>query len=212
MTAPGGPPQQGAAAPPPEPAHPPGGRALLVLAHPRADSLTSRIARRTRDRLEARSYTVDLLDLHAEGFDPRMTPLDEPDWGDRDKAYSPEVRAHMARVGAADVVVVVFPLWWFGLPAVLKGWIDRVWNYGFAYGRSAPRLRGKRMLWVGLVSYQQAEFARLGWDDVVTRTLATGISAFCGIEDAAVHLVYDSLEAGEAALTAADGGLDAFAP
>ncbi|GAA1933948.1 hypothetical protein GCM10009837_69760 [Streptomyces durmitorensis] len=88
---------------------------------------------------------LDLLDLHAEGFDPRMAEADEPDWADRDKTYSDEVHAHMRRVAAADTVIVVFPLWWFGLPALAKGWIDRVWNYGFAYGRSRPRLGALRV-------------------------------------------------------------------
>ncbi|WSJ91176.1 NAD(P)H oxidoreductase [Streptomyces sp. NBC_01304] len=185
---------------------------MLVLAHPRPDSLTAQLARHTEARLVREGYAVDLLDLHAEDFDPRLGPGDEPDWADRDKAYSPEVQAHMARVEAADVIVAVFPLWWFGPPAILKGWIDRVWNYGFAYGRSTPRLRGKRMLWLGLVSYTQAEFTEQGWDRTVTHTLRTGISRFCGIEDTSVHFVYDSLNAGEAAFKSADLALDAFTP
>ncbi|MGE7386875.1 NAD(P)H oxidoreductase [Streptomyces sp. NPDC004126] len=188
-------------------------RALLVVAHPRTDSLTAQLTARTRDRLVHEGFEVDLLDLHEEGFDPRMTPADEPDWADREKAYSPEVRAHMRRIEEADALVVVFPLWWFGLPAVLKGWIDRVWNHGFAYGRSKPRLAGKRMVWISLVSYTEEQFTELGWDRVVARTLREGISGFCGIEDASVHFVYDSLRAGEQALAAAAGpALDGLAP
>ncbi|MEU5429540.1 NAD(P)H oxidoreductase [Streptomyces olivoreticuli] len=184
--------------------------ALLVLAHPRGDSLTARIAHRTRERLAADGYTVDLLDLYAEGFDPRTGPEDEPDWADRDKEYSPEARAHMARIDTADTIVVVFPVWWFGLPAILKGWIDRVWNYGFAYGRSRPRLGAKRMLWLGLSSYPREQFAELGWDTLIDRQLRVGISEFCGIEDASVAFVHDSLSAGPLAVTEADTALAAF--
>ncbi|MGA5128244.1 NAD(P)H oxidoreductase [Streptomyces olivoreticuli] len=184
--------------------------ALLVLAHPRGDSLTAQIAHRARERLAADGYTVDLLDLYAEGFDPRTGPEDEPDWADRDKRYSPEVRAHMDRIDAADAIVVVFPVWWFGLPAILKGWIDRVWNYGFAYGRSRPRLGAKRMLWIGLSSYPREQFAELGWDTLIDRQLRGGISEFCGIEDTSVAFVHDSLSAGPLALTAADTALAAF--
>ncbi|MDG4862136.1 NAD(P)H oxidoreductase [Streptomyces sp. T-3] len=189
-----------------------GRHALLVLAHPRPDSLTAQLARHTEARLVRDGYTVDLLDLHAEDFDPRLGPEDEPDWADRDKPYSAEVQAHMRRVEAADIIVAVFPLWWFGPPAILKGWIDRVWNHGFAYGRSTPRLRDKRMLWISLVSYPQEQFAELGWDESVARMLRVGISQFCGIEDASVHFVYDSLNVGEAAFKSADAGLDAFRP
>lgn len=189
---------------------PPGRHALLVVAHPRPDSLTAATARRARERLEAAGYTVDVLDLHAEDFDPRMTPADEPDWAHRDKTYSPEVRAHMDRVTAADLITMVFPLWWFGLPAILKGWIDRVWNYGFAYGRSRPHLAGKRMLWLTLVSYHEQEFSDLGWAQRVEHTLRSGISEFCGIEDATVHFVYDSLNAGESAVKQAAVAVDAL--
>ncbi|MBQ1159479.1 NAD(P)H oxidoreductase [Streptomyces sp. A73] len=187
-------------------------RALLVLAHPRADSLTAQLADRAKQRLTRDGYGIDLLDLHAEDFDPRMTPADEPDWADPDKSYSPQVHAHMARVEAADVIVVVFPLWWFGLPAVLKGWIDRVWNHGLAYGGSRPRLHGKRMLWLSLVSYGREQFTELGWDEVVSRTLREGISGFCGIDDAVVHFAYESLTAGQQALNTVDPALDEVLP
>ncbi|MFG2292532.1 NAD(P)H oxidoreductase [Streptomyces sp. NPDC048603] len=187
-------------------------RALLVVAHPRPDSLTAALAGRARDRLAAAGHEVDVLDLHAEDFDPRMTPADEPDWADPGKTYSPEVRAHMARLDAADTVVVVFPVWWFGLPAILKGWIDRVWNHGFAYGdgSGSSRLGGKRLLWLGVAAYGAEPFAARGWEETVSRLLRTGIAAYCGIEDASVGFVHDSLTAGETAVKTADGILDTF--
>ncbi|MEW1548760.1 NAD(P)H oxidoreductase [Streptomyces tsukubensis] len=163
---------------------------LLVVAHPRADSLTARTAARLRDRLTGNGATVDLLDLREEGFDPRLTPADEPDWENRGKRYSPEVRAHMDRVAAADDIVVVFPVWWYSVPAVLKGWIDRVWNYGFAYGRSRPRLAGKRMVWLGLAGAGAADYADSGLGAALDLQLRVGISRFCGIEDTTVHLVH----------------------
>lgn len=118
--------------------------ALVVVAHPRPDSLTAHIARLTTHRLTAAGYRIDLLDLNAENFDPRMTDADLPDWNNREKIYSPVVESHMRRILAADVIVAVFPVYWMQVPALLKGWIDRVWNYGFAYGRSKPRLRAGR--------------------------------------------------------------------
>ncbi|MBC9718677.1 NAD(P)H oxidoreductase [Streptomyces sp. TRM66268-LWL] len=184
--------------------------ALLVVAHPRTDSLTAELTRRAQVRLESAGFTVDLLDLYAEGFDPRLGPEDEPDWADRDKEYSAEVRSHMRRIEAAEVMVVVFPLWWFGPPAILKGWIDRVWNHGFAYGRGTPRLAGKRMLWLTTVSYTEADFTSLGWDRTVTRLLRTGISEYCGISDTTVHFVHDSLNADESSFKSADEALTAF--
>ncbi|MEV6398358.1 NAD(P)H oxidoreductase [Streptomyces sp. NPDC051907] len=165
---------------------------LLVLAHPRADSLTAQVAGRVHRRLEAEGRTVDLLDLYAEDFDPRLTPADEPDWEDREKTYSPEVRAHMGRVLAADEIVVVFPVWWYAPPAVVKGWIDRVWNYGFAYGRSKPRLAGKRMLWLGLAGGSAKEYAKSGLGGSMEHQLRVGVGEFCGVRQTSVRLLHDT--------------------
>ncbi|MEU5875988.1 NAD(P)H oxidoreductase [Spirillospora sp. NPDC047279] len=167
--------------------------ALVVVAHHRSTSLTTSIASRAKARLEAEGHTVDLLDLHAEGFDPRMNPEDEPDWGDRDKVYSAEVGDHMRRIDAADLLLIVFPVWWYGLPATLKGWIDRVWNYGFAYGRSEPRLAGKRMVWLGLAGESRASYAEHGLDKALATQLRVGISNYCGITDVDVRFVYGTV-------------------
>ncbi|GGN51625.1 putative NADPH-quinone reductase [Actinoplanes campanulatus] len=174
--------------------------ALLVVAHPRPDSLTTATAARARDTLAAGGWTVDLLDLYREGFDPSLRPDDEPDWGDAAKEYSAEVRAHMARITAADLIVVVFPVWWWGLPAIAKGWVDRVWNRGFAYEPST--LEGKRMRWVGLAAGSAAHYTTHGFDKAIDLQLRVGISEYCGITDATVHLVYDTL--GEPDVTGID--------
>ncbi|MFE5482462.1 NAD(P)H oxidoreductase [Streptomyces sp. NPDC056527] len=163
---------------------------LLVLAHPRTDSLTAQVADLVHARLKDGGETVDVLDLYAEGFDPVLWPADEPDWENREKTYSPEVHAHMDRVLAADDIVVVFPVWWMAPPAVLKGWIDRVWNYGFAYGRSKPRLAAKRMVWLALMGNAEAEIEQLGLSAVLDLQLRVAVSRFCGIEDSSVEIVY----------------------
>jgi putative NADPH-quinone reductase len=168
--------------------------ALVVVAHHRTDSLTAHTARRAAVRLEAAGYRIDLLDLHAEGFDPRMNTSDQPDWGNREKAYSEEVHAHMQRILDADVVVAVFPVYWQSVPAILKGWIDRVWNYGFAYGRSRPRLAGKRMLWLGLAGATAGDPLVEGMQTVLETSLSEGIAYYCGFSQSTVGLLTDAEE------------------
>ncbi|WP_308248666.1 MULTISPECIES: NAD(P)H-dependent oxidoreductase [unclassified Nocardia] len=166
--------------------------ALVVLAHHRADSLSAHIARRAADRLTAAGYTIDFLDLHAENFDPRMTVADQPDWGDRDKRYSPGTEAHMRRLLTAEVVVVVFPVYWQSVPATLKGWIDSVWNYGFAYGRSKPRLAGKRILWLGLAGATAGDEILPGMQQLLEAQLSAGLAYYSGFADSRVGLLPDA--------------------
>ncbi|WP_100445262.1 NAD(P)H oxidoreductase [Glycomyces xiaoerkulensis] len=166
--------------------------ALVVVSHHRSDALTAAVADRAATRLEAAGYRIDLLNLHAEGFDPRNNVADEPDYGNRDKRYSEEVHAQVDRVHAADVIVPVFPVWWFGLPALLKGWFDRVWNYGLTYGRSKSPMAGKRMLWLGLAGLTQDD---PNSDLVITLLegpLKRGVSEFCDVPDTHVAALFDS--------------------
>ncbi|WP_309138682.1 NAD(P)H oxidoreductase [Nocardia cyriacigeorgica] len=163
--------------------------ALVVVAHPRRDSLTAHIAQLATSRLTAAGYRIDLLDLHAENFDPRMTAADLPEWGNRDKPYSPETEHHMRRILAADVIVTVFPVYWMQVPAILKGWIDRVWNYGFAYGRSKPRLAGKRILWLGLAGAADDDAITGLMQEALSTQLNDGLAYYCGFTQSSVGLL-----------------------
>lgn len=171
-----------------------GRTALVVVAHHRSDSLTAHTARRATAQLEAAGYRVDLLDLQAEGFDPRMTLEDQPDWGNREKPYSAETQEHMGRILAADIIVAVFPVYWLSVPAILKGWIDRVWNYGFAYGRSKPRLAGKRILWLGLGGIAGDDPAIPEMQAALETQLNLGLAYYCGFAHSAVGLLPDAEE------------------
>lgn len=51
---------------------------------------------------------------------------------------SADIRAEQEKIDSADTIVVQYPMWWFGMPAILKGWFERVWHLGYAYGRRGP--------------------------------------------------------------------------
>jgi putative NADPH-quinone reductase len=186
--------------PPPAPA-----TALVVVAHHRLRSLTAHVADLVDERLTASGWQVDVLNLQAEGFDPRMTVEDQPDWANRDKRYSDEVHAHMDRIRAARIVVPVFPVYWSSVPALLKGWIDRVWNYGIAYGRSTPPLAGRRVLWLALAGAGPDDPAVGPMREVLERQLSDGIAHYCGFAESRVEILFES--EGEPQLTDANGTL-----
>ena len=121
---------------------------LLVHAHPDPHSLTAQMVQAARAELRAQGHEVIQSDLYALGwkavydehdFPDRLNPerlsfVDESGHAFSTGTQPDDVRAEQAKLMAADAVVFQFPLWWFSMPAIMKGWIERVYAYGFAYG------------------------------------------------------------------------------
>ena len=167
-------------------------KTLLVLAHPRKDSLTAKVAEIFAAGLEKNGHQIEWADLVEEGFDPVLREADEPDWNDPDKEYSPEVRREMERVERNDATVMIFPVYWWSVPAVLKGWIDRVWNYGWAYGEvSYPQ---QRAWMIGVAGNTADGFRKYGYDSAISTQLDIGILDYCGVPERRLELLYGSIE------------------
>ncbi|CAN7299153.1 NAD(P)H-dependent oxidoreductase [Phyllobacterium sp. LjRoot231] len=122
-----------------------GKRVVVVLAHPLKNSLCAHLAARVVEIVSGAGHHLQMIDLYERDFDPRLTS------GERQNYYSSNYDASAVADGvealqATDVLIVIFPTWWFGLPAILKGWIDRMFVPGVAYdhapdfGRMIPRL------------------------------------------------------------------------
>jgi NAD(P)H dehydrogenase (quinone) len=161
---------------------------LTVLCHPRPDSLTAAIAREFRAGLSESGHDGELADLYAEGFDPLVFPPDEPDWEDATKRYSDAVLAEQARIERHQAVVMIFPVWWWSVPAMLKGWIDRVWNRGWAYDES--RLRLERGLLIGVASGGAKTYdGHRGYRSAMETQLVQGILDYCGVPEGRLELL-----------------------
>jgi len=104
---------------------------LTVLDHPDTNSFSSAIAHAFCAGAKAAGHTTELADLHAENFDPRWTMADIA--ADGTGQLPDDVLAEQERINRADAIGFVFPLFWWGMPAMTKGWIDRVWSWGWAY-------------------------------------------------------------------------------
>lgn len=170
-------------------------RIQVIWAHPRSDSLTATVTADVIAALQAAGAQVDELDLHREKFDPVLWQADEPDWDDVDKQYSAEVMAHAARATAADAVVFIFPVWWYSLPAILKGYIDRVWNHGMFYG-DGRRAGIKAARWIGLAGESRDSFQKRRYDEMIAHHLNVGIAGLCGVANSRTELLYDALGEG----------------
>ncbi len=138
---------------------------LIVFAHPGPMSFSAALKDAALASLTADGHAVTVSDLYAMRWNPALGPdefahdradaafLDlsrEQEHAHRRDSHAADVRAEQAKVAAADVVLFHFPVWWFGMPAILKGWVDRVFSRGFAYsaGRKYERghFKGKRAM------------------------------------------------------------------
>lgn len=128
-------------------------RVLVIYAHPLADSLTSALHGVIIDTLRRGGHEVDDCDLYADGFDPVLSARER-------RAYNtatPDLSAvadHVKRLRAAEALVLCFPTWWYGMPAILKGYFDRVWANTVAFelpeggGAIRPALNHIKKMWV----------------------------------------------------------------
>ena len=128
-------------------------RCLLVSAHPLAGSLCHTLVAHTHQSLVAAGHTVVTEDLYANNFEPALSPAERQSY--YRAAYDMQAVAECAdRLLNTQALVLVFPTWWFGFPAILKGWFDRVWAPGVAYdhaknfGPITPRLMQLRRVLV----------------------------------------------------------------
>lgn len=107
-------------------------RALVVYCHPKPESFTAAVRALVVARLEARGAEVRQHDLYAEGFDPVLSPAEWEGYLDEASNRAPVAR-QAADVAWCDTLIFVYPTWWYGLPALLKGWLDRVLLPGVAF-------------------------------------------------------------------------------
>lgn len=171
---------------------------LIVTTHPDPDSLTHHLAQRLAHELRSTSDPagVEVADLAAEGFDPRYTLADRHTYrvgGD----FTPDVAAEQERLGRATDLVLVFPVYWWSAPALLKGWFDRVFVNGWAFGLDADggivrRLDRLRVHLVPIAGDDAGVYDRHGYEQAMRTQLEHGIVDFCGARRGVTTFVHDS--------------------
>ncbi|GFE49781.1 NAD(P)H dehydrogenase (quinone) [Roseobacter cerasinus] len=124
-------------------------RALVLFAHPCAESFSAALHGQVVERLQKRGWEVDDCDLNAEGFSPILTAEERRGYHEEASNTDP-VASYVARLQRAEALVLVFPVWNFGFPAVLKGFFDRVFLPGVSFnledGKVRPNLQHIRKL------------------------------------------------------------------
>jgi NAD(P)H dehydrogenase (quinone) len=139
-------------------------RVLIVHAHPEPQSFNAALTRAATEALRGNGHEVTVSDLYADHFDPvagrhdflqaanpdRFHYQSEQENAAVKRGFAPDIAREQTRLLSADLLVLQFPLWWGGPPAIVKGWLDRVLAYGVAYvdGRrfTSGLFRGRRAI------------------------------------------------------------------
>lgn len=172
--------------------------ALIVVAHPNPQSLTHSLARQIVEGLTLAdaSNTYEIADLAAQGFDPVFGTADMA-VHHREAAPPGDVLAEQARIDRADALVLVYPVYWWSMPALLKGWIDRVFSNGWAFdfsldGSFAQKLGHLRVHLVCVGGADAGSYTRHGYDAAMKTQIDAGIFNYCGARVVTSDLLLDS--------------------
>jgi NAD(P)H dehydrogenase (quinone) len=184
---------------------------FIVFAHPEPDSFNGAALDTAVAALADAGHAVAVSDLYAMGFNPvsgrhnfssvfddgYFKQQAEETYASEVGGFAPEIEAEIAKVETCDLMIWQFPLWWFGLPAILKGWVDRVFAMGrvYGYGRmyETGAFRGKRALLSLTTGGPAPVYGRDGRNgdiDAILRPIQRGMLQFTGFSVLAPHIVF----------------------
>ncbi|MHA6529950.1 NAD(P)H-dependent oxidoreductase [Paenibacillus sp. BAC0078] len=175
---------------------------LIVYAHPSAESFNHAILETTVQALKKKGHEVVVRDLYALDFQPVLKPEDTAAM--RSGQTPADILTEQKFISDADVVTFIYPIWWTGLPAILKGYVDRVFAYGFAYAYGEAGidklLKGKKGFIINTHGTPKEIYDQIGMSAALKMTSDTGIFDFTGIEPVD-HLLFGNIPSvGQAAL------------
>lgn len=168
-------------------------RHLIIYAHPNEKSLNHQILKTVTDTIkEDGNHELIIRDLNTMQFNPVLSLKDLQD--QRAGTLAEDIKKEQEYISRAECITFIYPIWWTGMPAVMKGYIDRVFTYGFAYryeqGIQKGLLKGKKAVIINTHGKSHEEYAQTGMDKALRLTLDDGIFSYCGF-DIIQHLFFD---------------------
>jgi NAD(P)H dehydrogenase (quinone) len=186
-------------------------KALIICAHAEPKSFNGALFQTAQETLRADGHAVVTSDLYAMKFDPvsdrrNFTTVKNAEFFKQQieemhatemGGFAPDVEAEARKLEGCDLMIWQFPLWWFSVPAILKGWVDRVFAMGRTYGGERfyeqGVFKGKRALLSVTTGGPEAAYQKGGWNGdihAILRPIQRGILRFTGWEVLAPHIVY----------------------
>ena len=162
-------------------------RVLIVYTHPHSQSFNHAILNVCKEEFAQKGHDVRVKDLYAQGFQP---VLGSSDFEALARGVVPaDIKREQEDVAWAEALVFLYPVWWFDRPALLKGWIDRVFLNGFAFSYGPQGAQGLlRHKWAAVIQTAGSDkqsYVNADAVDLIQRPMTDGTLRFCGIQ--AVH-------------------------
>ncbi|MDM5190603.1 NAD(P)H-dependent oxidoreductase [Bacillus sp. DX4.1] len=167
---------------------------LIIYAHPNPQSFNHAILETVQGQLEEKGHEVRVRDLYALNFNPVLATDDFISFSQGNTPA--EIEEEQKHIAWADNIIFIYPVWWAGLPAILKGYVDRVFSHGFAYAYSEngieKLLNGKKGLLLSTMGNTKEAYTANGMFEAMKKTTDAGIFDFTGIETLE-HTFYTSV-------------------
>jgi len=161
-------------------------KTLIVIAHPNADSFNHAIKEHIKAALEEHNHWVKVRDLYALEFDPVLSKEELNRYNSQEGEIPPDVKAEQEEILWADQLIFIYPTWWWSMPALMKGYFDRVFLPGFAFkveeNGIVGLLEGKKAWIIQTTGSDQAYIEENHLDIMIKKPMEIGLFNFCGIE------------------------------
>ncbi len=157
---------------------------LIIYAHPDNGSLNHHLMQTIVEILQSKNQEIEIRDLYQLNFNPILSLEDLK--GQRMGKVADNVKQEQDYISWADHITFIYPIWWTGMPAIMKGFIDRVFSYGFAYrydqGIQKGLLTGKQTTVINTHGKSKTEYESIGMDKALSLTSDKGVFIYCGLE------------------------------
>jgi NAD(P)H dehydrogenase (quinone) len=157
-------------------------KVIVIYAHPNPMSFNAAIAAVVKEELEKKGAEVKFKDLYAMNWNPVLSARDFE--GFHNGTVPKDIKAEQADVSWADAVILIAPVWWYSVPAILKGYIDRVFSIGFAYEYTATGPRGmltdKNALVITTSGADERNAQQTGMVDLISKSFVNSVFGFSG--------------------------------
>jgi len=158
---------------------------LIVYAHPDSKSFNHAILETISEELKKKKKEFKVRDLYKIGFNPLLSTKDLSEI--QNGAVPQDIKREQNYISKADTIIFVFPIWWSAMPAMLKGYIDRVFSFGFAYditadGEVKGLLKGKKVMIVNTTGASQKDYEKMGAFKMMNMSMDMAIFQFSGMK------------------------------